>query len=397
MYRNRKRLDMTNTRTRKVPAVSSRAATRQTDAPPVDSDPQRRPHVVEPIDDGASLALGSVLEELGALDDATIMLYRLTGRGQELEYVATLTPEQVQGEASLLEMIRLEHGGGTYRVHVRDGAGLIANRRVVIAERKGPAAVDGGMSGVLTQLMERQSSQFAELIRAIAPRTDAASTEEAMLARIKTMAEIVRPAQGTDTKELLGLLMQGVQLGKSMQAPAEAGAESLMANALAAFAPVIADAASQRRAIPVRRVGNGQAKAPPAAVPAGASAPTPAAATAAPPTDDDAELRNIMRIVLRAAQGDADVELYADFLLDQLGEDQLKPLQTAPNGVDLVAMLAQLEPAVLEYRDWFQRLIVAIVELMQDEPNPAAFSADGHSIGPGGGASHAAGHAGSGS
>lgn len=382
---------MTNTRTRKVPAVSSRAANRQPDAPPVDSDPTRRPHVVEPIDDAGSLALGAVLDELGALDDATIMLYRLAGRGQELEYVATLTPEQVQGEASLLEMIRLEHGGGTYRVHVRDGAGLIANRRIVIAERKGAAAVDGGLSTVIAQMMDRQATQFAELIRALAPRNDAASTEEAMLARIKTMAEIVRPAQGTDTKELLGLLMQGVTLGKSMQPPVDAGAEGLMANALAAFAPVIADAAAQRRAVPVRRIGAGQPKGP---------APTPAAAPAAavpaaPPAaaDDDAELRNLLRIVLRAAEADADEELYAELVLDQVGEDQLKPLATAPEGVDLVAMLAQVEPAVLQHREWFGRLIAAIVELMNDEPDPATLNADGHPLGQGGGAAHAADYA----
>ena len=385
---------MTNTRTRKVPAVSSRAATRQSDAPPVDSDPTRRPHVVEPIDDAGSLALGAVLDELGALDDASIMLYRLAGRGQELEYVATLTPEQVQGEASLLEMIRLEHGGGTYRVHVRDGAGLLANRRIVIAERKGPAAVDGGLSAVVASMMDRQAQQFGELIRTLAPRADASSTEEAMLARLKMMADIVRPAQGTDTKELLGLLMQGVTLGKSMQPPADTGAEGLMANALAAFAPVIADAAAQRRTVPVRRIGPGQPQPkapPPAAVPM-APAPTPAAAPAAA-DDENAELRNLMRIVLRAAEADADEELYAELVLDQVGADQLKPLATAPEGVDLVAMLAQIEPAVLQHREWFDRLIAAIVELMNDEPDAATLAAHGHPIGPGGGATNAADHA----
>lgn len=388
---------MTNTRTRKVPAVSSRAANRQPETPPVDSDSSRRPHVVEPIDDAGSLALGAVLDELGALDDATIMLYRLAGRGQELEYVATLTPEQVQGEASLLEMIRLEHGGGTYRVHVRDGAGLIANRRIVIAERKGSPAADGGLSAVIATMMDRQAQQFAELIRTLAPRNDAASTEEAMLARIKTMAEIVRPAQGTDTKELLGLLMQGVTLGKSMQPPVDVGGEGLMASALAAFAPVIADAAAQRRAMPVRRIGASQAKAPPPAAATAAQATPPAAAPAAEvPADDDAELRGLLRIVLRAAEADADEELYAELVLDQVGEDQLKPLATAPEGVDLVAMLAQVEPAVLQHREWFGRLIAAIVELMNDEPDPASVAAHGHPLGAGGRAANAADHAGAG-
>lgn len=381
---------MTNTRTRKVPAVSSRAANRQPEQPPVDSEPTRGPRAVEPIDDGASLALGAVLDELGALDDATIMLYRLAGRGQELEYVATLTPEQVQGEASLLEMIRLEHGGGTYRVHVRDGAGLIANRRIVIAERKGPPAVDGGLSSIVATMLDRQAQQFAELIRSIAPQQRGeADAEAAMLARLKTMADIVRPAAGTDTKELLTLLMQGVQLGKSMQPPADVGTEGLLASALQTFGPVIADAAAQRRAQPARpRIGAGQPKAP---QPAAQPAPTMRTSATPQADDSDAELRNLLRIVLRAAEGDADPELYADLVIDQVGEQELQPLVTAPEGVDLVAMLAQIEPGALQHRAWFERLIAAIKEQLSDEHS--TLPADGDSLGSRGSRQNAADHA----
>lgn len=373
-----------NTRTRKVPAVSSRAANRQPDTPPVDSDPTRRQHVVEPIDDAGSLALGAVLDELGALDDATIMLYRMAGRGQELEYVATLTPEQVQGEASLLEMIRLEHGGGTYRVHVRDGAGLIANRRIVIAERKGPPAVDGGLSSIVATMLDRQAQQFAELIRSIAPQQRGeADTEAAMLARLKTMADIVRPASGTDTKELLTLLMQGVSLGKSMQPPADAGAEGLMASALQAFAPVIADAAAQRRTIatanPTRRV---QPAAPVRQVQA--APPTPAAEAA---NDPNAEMRALLSMVIRAAEAEGDPEFYAELIADQVGDDHARTLLAQP---DPIGILSTFDSRVGERREWFTRCLQAM-RALYDETDPAP--AHGDPLGPRGGDPNPADHA----
>lgn len=367
-----------NTRTRKVPAVGSRAANRQPDAQPVDSDPTRRQHVVEPIDDAGSLALGAVLDELGALDDATIMLYRLAGRGQELEYVATLTPEQVQGEASLLEMIRLEHGGGTYRVHVRDGAGLIANRRIVIAERKGPPAVDGGLSSIVATMLDRQAQQFAELIRTITPQRSEGATEEAMLARIKTMADIVRPASGTDTKELLTLLMQGVTLGKSMQPPADTGAEGLMASALQAFAPVIADAAAQRRQVPLRIK-------PPAPVrQAQPAAPTPAAEAA---NDPNAEMRALLSMVIRAAEAEGDPEFYAELIADQVGDDHARTLLAQP---DPIGILVTFDARIGERREWFARCLTAM-RALYDETDPAP--ADGNPLGPRGGDTDPADHA----
>lgn len=356
-------------------------------------DGRRRAAPAEPAPDPAdeaTSALDAVLAELGGISEARVMVYRFD-RGGAMQYVATMTPEEVQSEASLLEHVRQEFGGGTYRIHVRDGSGLIANRRIDIAERKQPGP-DAGLSSIAA-LFERQAQQFERTLQALMPRASAAESEDAMLSRLKIMSEIVRGDGGSqrqrdaDPSKMIELLLQGIAMGKEMQPAGGAATEDVLVSALSAFAPVIAEAAKAKPA-PVRRPAAAAPAVPVKASPAAAS-PAPTAAPAEEQEDQAEQLRALLALVLRAARADSDPGIYVGMVIDQVGEENVALLLEQP---DPLGMLAKFEPAVAEHREWFERLLNEVGELLNAEETDSR-DADGSAIGPRGGAPDAADHA----
>jgi hypothetical protein len=81
---------------------------------------------------------------------------------------------------------------------------------------------------------------------------------------------------------------------------------------------------------------------------------------------------NLRYLTTKAAQ-DADVELYADWTLDNVPEEVLRQIVAQP---DAVAILEGVEPSIGNYRDWFGRLAVALADALT-APDPDANS-EGH-------------------
>jgi hypothetical protein len=96
---------------------------------------------------------------------------------------------------------------------------------------------------------------------------------------------------------------------------------------------------------------------------------------AAPPAEQQQTamlIGNLRYLTTKAAQ-DADVELYADWTLDNVPEEVLRQIVAQP---DAVAILEGVEPSIGNYRDWFGRLAVALADALT-APDPDANS-EGH-------------------
>lgn len=370
---------MGNTRGRTVGGMQSRTSTaRKTAAKPETPAPEAQvitlptSALIDDDETGAN-ALDAVLSELGGIDNARVGVYRLD-KGGGMQYVATLTPDEVQGEASLLEAIRRDYGGGEYRIHVRDGAGLIANRRVSIAERKQQPAPDVGLAAVLTATLDRFQSQLTQALQVVQrPPVSEADAEERVLNRMKTMAEIIGPrgGGGVEAQALMATLTQGIELGKQMGgAGGDDGSNALMAQTLQTIAAVVIQGQQQpRRPAPGR-----QAAAPAPALPA---ATAPAAPAQEPAGDDERvkAMRTLLQVVLSGAAQGSEAELYAALVADQLGEDGVSELLQFP---DPVAMLVQIEPAAGAYREWLGELAQELRNLQEGADDGAnAQRADG--------------------
>jgi hypothetical protein len=370
---------MGNPRGRSIGGMQSRTSTARKPAarpePPVAAQVIELAPRVDDDEAGAS-ALDSVLSELGAVDQGRILVYRVSRQGGQLEYVATLTADEAQGEASLCEAIRRDYGGGTYRVHVRDGAGLIANRRIDIAERRTPAAPDAGLAAVLTATLDRFQLQLTQALQVQRPQVSEADAEERALARIKTMAEILGPRSGgVDTGTVMETLTHGIELGKQLGgAGGGDNTGAVMLESLRAFTTMLAQQ-PVRRPVPAR-----QAPAPAAALPA-------ATAPAAPQQPDQVTaMRTLLQVLLAGAQRDGDPELYAALVLDQLGDEAVAELLQQP---DPVALLLQFEPAAAPHRDWLQAVAGELKDDADGDDGQGAKHPDGHPGRPGRGDSHA--------
>lgn len=352
------------------------------------------------LDEENELALESILTELGALGKGKVTVHRIPRDGAAAEFVATYLVDELQGETGLLERIQQEYGGGKFRCYVHDGVGMRANRVVSIAERRKPAQQDQGVTAVQTMqaFMDRLDARFAQMLQ---PRQD---TEEAVLGRIKVMAEILRPqaqeqSAGAALRDVMDALHKGIELGKSMNPDAGgSNTEGVLAAALNTFAPVIAKAA--QAAPPVRPV-------PPIRVPAAAgvasSSPGPIA-PAAPPVqqqqapvyvDDEGEvtMRQLLNLVVLGASRNAEPSLYAELVIDQAGEEQVRQLIGQATAPAMVEMLASIDPRVQRHAKWFLELHGAIVELLSGDSDADPVAADGAAAGPGGSPADTAPHA----
>lgn len=379
---------MGNPKGRSIGGMQSRTATARKTAPrkPDQGDGQvielvvPEPEFEEP--ESKLRPLDEVLAELGGLDGGHVQVRRLDSRGGPPEFVGNYRPEEVTGEASLLQQIQDDFGGGEYLIHVRDGSGFKANRRIKVAERK-RAAPDAGAS-TLAAAMDRMQSQFNQLLQAVVTRPQASEsdTEEKVLARMKLMADIVRPqaSGGLDATALMDTLTKGIELGQKMNGGGDDNTGAVMLQSLRTFEAMLRQPMARR---PVPAPGAGHAAAPAPALPAATAAP------AAPGGDEVTAMRQLLQVVLAGAERDGDPAVYAALLLDQLGDEAAQELLQQ---ADPVGMLIQFEPAAAAHREWLDTLADALRHQVSDDEEPtsaaSAQRADGDTGRPGRGDAH---------
>ena len=96
------------------------------------------------------------------------------------------------------------------------------------------------------------------------------------------------------------------------------------------------------------------------------------------------KLLGILNTLVDAAKRNADHDLYADFVIDNIGEgaslDQVKSLLTAPDALDRLALLSK---DVNIYRGWFEKVRQSLITMINeaeatpdDTEQPEAENAD---------------------
>lgn len=363
---------MGNTRSRTVGGMQSRTSAARKPAPKAET-PVHEAQVIElapRVEEVEEVsALEKVLAELGAVDNGRISVHRLPKEGG-MQYVCTLTPDEVQGEDSLFEAIRREYGGGDYRIHVRDQAGLLANRRVSIAERKQPA--DLGGAAPMVAALERMQAQFAQVLQAVTarPAVSDGDAEERVLQRMKMMADIVRPQHGggnggEDMRLFMDTFQKGIDLGKAMVAPAEENPAAVLMQSLRTFEPLLRDAAKP----PARPARPAAAPAQVQAVPHQVQQqPQPQPVEPVQAGGDAEAMRALLLVVVKGAAANRDPDMYASLLADQLGTQAIEELLSHH---DPIGLLLSIAPEAAQHRTWFEALRESLAEVIDDEAEHA--------------------------
>lgn len=196
-----------------------------------------------------------------------------------------------------------------------------------------------------------------QAIRAAVPQpTPASSTQN-----LRELAEIVRiiapqpavpVAPAVNPVDMLKLMME---FAREREAPAPsrgAGGYDLLMRVMDKAFPLLTDA-----------MKNGQAALP---APAAASghAPQPAGAQ---PSEEDAmiKIRMGLGFLVEQAKRGNDPEVSADVILDNVPEEELRKLFSAPNWLDI---LANINADVRAYAEWFGKVRAAVEEGLNAPP-----------------------------
>ena len=316
-------------------------------------------------------ALEGMISEFAGADGHTVNVYR-QGEGKSISFLFRTTPDEMTG-GEIMERARDHYGTGDYRVHIRKGPRIVHNRPFSVEAKQAPdpalapAANQGlGIAEVIAMMQssnDKMALMFSETMRAMgeamksnqAPAFNPAEMQASLiqsLAALKSMTE--KP--DTPPSDPVAMLIQGITLAKELNPKeGETNSSDLLLEGIKQFAPAIAQA-TQLGAARLGAPGNG-------GMLPGPPADGQTAADAA--KEKELGLRNMMlrqqlAFLIKQAENGKNPDLYAELLLDQLGETVVLDFIGKD---DALEQLGKVNPGVMGQRIWFEALKAAILEL----------------------------------
>jgi hypothetical protein len=345
-------------------------------------------------------ALEGMISEFSGAADTVVNVYR-QGDGKSLSFLFRTNPGEMTG-GEIMERTRDGYGTGDYRVHIRKGPRLVANKPFSVESKIEPEIPVANQGMDLTAIMammqdnnNRTMQMFSETMKAIAggqnnqPVFDPVAMQASNMQTIAALKSLSDP-KPDNAKGAIEMFIQGITLAKDLQPKdGETNSADLLLKGLEMFGGPIAEATKAG----MLRAQNTDATKPGFAG-AQLSPPNPMAPpqpTGDPQVDADARkeyemglekmmLNQQLNFLLRQAAANKDPELYAELLLDQAGEEKVLAFVGQENAID---QLIALNGEVQNYRGWFEHLRDAILELTapaaageNDDTEPRAVSGE---------------------
>ena len=332
--------------------------------------------------DGESEAEEQTLDQLEGLigeftgaADIVVNVYK-QGEGKQISFLFRTSPDEMSG-GEIMERCRDHYGTGDYRVHIRQGPRIVHNRGFSVEARKEPDPITAQASGTADILVMMQANNastqqmFMATMSAMAealkgreppPPPDPVAMQNSMIQALVALKGLAVPE--STAKDPVEMLIQGVQLAAELRpAEGDTNANDLVLAGLKAFAPTITEAT--RQGLAAQAAGQPQPGAPGSPGEPGPGRPGDPQLTADAAREREMGLRQVMMrqqlawLVKQASVG-KNPDLYAELLLDQVGEQTVLEFVGKP---DALEQLAAIEPRVKDYSVWFEELRACILEL----------------------------------
>lgn len=335
-----------------------------------EEEPQQDAEYIEVIDgeedeDQQLDALEGMISEFQGAADAVVNVYR-QGEGKNMSFLFRTNPGEMSG-GEIMEKCRDRFGTGDYRVHIRKGPRLVANKPFSVEAEKEDEiepAKNGGLDTMafITMLQESNKqtmAMFTEAMKAFAgsqnnaPMFDPVAAQASLMQQLASLKQMSEPKD--QSKDAVAMLIQGLTLAKELgPKDGETNSSDILLEGIKQFAPALTNAAQQMQ---TRTPGN-------------AALPPPGDPQANADADREREMgiRNMMLrqqlgfLVQNAANG-KNPELYAELLLDQMGEKVVLEFVGQP---DALEKLVAINADVATYSQWFEALRRSILELTAD-------------------------------
>lgn len=331
-------------------------------------------------------ALDGMIAEFSGAADTVVNVYR-QGEGKNLSFLFRTNPDEMTG-GEIMERCRDNYGTGDYRVHIRKGSRLVKNAPFSVEAKLAPEEKPHNngldMTAVLAMMQEnnnRTMQMFSEAMRAFAERGNSAPAFDPVAAQASLMQQLVALKGLSEPKDnskgAIEMFIQGISLAKDLgPREGETNTSDILLKALETFGGPLVDAANKMRQMPSPGNGANPGNADPQA-------------TADAQREREMGIRNMMLkqqlgfLVANAAAG-KNPELYAELLLDQLGEETVLNFIGQP---DAMEKLIAINPDVAKHKPWFDALRRALLELTartgETDHNAPPFTMQGNVIIPG--------------
>lgn len=353
-------------------------------------------------DDEPEEAEQEIRELLASLPvEADLRLYR-KGKTGRLEFCESIDP------ASFSEQVVADKwGAGNYRLLAKvpdPETGRMkfltgGSKQFMIAERPqapnapAPAQPQLETMTLMHQMMlQSQESHRAMIALMMQPRTDSSMELMKVLLPVllaqksdpmqmaTQLAALLKPAgPGATMTDQLDALGKMMELATKLAGKESGDDGPAWLSALKTAAPLIQQALATPRAQPPALPNP---PAPRELAPVQTAGPVPTPAPVTEPKADEPEAHPLLTLLdrsmasmIRAASRDGDPELYADWFVDQVDDEHVAELAGFLESGTVLDQLAVRYPESAPHREWFGRLITAMIALLEedkDEPGTAS-------------------------
>lgn len=374
--------------------------------------------------------LNNLLADLGELDNIKVTVYRVK-EGNKTSWVDSFAPSEIDIEQLMMGLrsdygggkfkIQVREAGRIKKSKIVEVEPLPKKREVDTGEiirefKREQQSESNGMATILAEMIKanqdsqrHQSEQMTTFMTTMvtamsnmnnqptAPAVDPIALQTSMLQSVQALREMTQAPPATEPTELI---LKGVELVNAIKGDGggdgEANIYSVLSSALKNFGGTLGQAmdfAGSRATIsptpptpptlgPMALPGAQPQLAPPGAVPAeglqgsnaGSKPPTPIASTLEgahadklPADHPLAPFEPYVDYMLNLARKNASPELYAEVIIDQIGEEMAYAWLATPEGLQT---LGEHIPRTREYMNWFMLVGRAVDELTHEADNP---------------------------
>jgi len=325
------------------------------------------------------LAIEGLISEFTGGDNISVNVYRQGEGANNIAFLFKTTPQEMTG-GDIMERVRDKFGSGDYRVHFRDKERIVANRGFSVEAPTVPEAPTPGNSNMemmtmMQGFLSSQQAMFGQTMQAFAEAFkgggnnqqtfDPIAAQASLMQQLVALKGLSEPKD--DSKSAVDMFVQGISLAKDLNPKdGDTNSSDIVLKALEVFGGPIAEAAKTGTLL---AQANRQDVAPGGTQPPNsAQPPTPtgdATADADAQKEYEMGLQKMMLVqqlnwLVKQATANKDPELYAELLLDQVGEEKVLQFVGQENALD---QLTALSPEVGNHREWFESLRAAILDL----------------------------------
>lgn len=332
----------------------------------------------EPTHD--DMAIDNLLSEFASVESAEVKIYRVLPNNK-LSYIYAVHPSEFR-----FDDLRDVYKGGKFRTFIY---GVEEGKKVLraspqfevekVAEVEAPQIQQNNDINMLGQMMIQGFQKLGEII--VQTNANSARVVDPEEAEAKFMQKMVimkqlfnnpQPVQQHESPDILtkslDMLTKGIEMGKSLQAPAmgEASSTDVLLETVKGLAPVLmAGMAANQNSQQNNQQVRPQVQAP--QIPQIPRAENPQETQ--PKTEGENEMNMLQTMKLKAglaflvdaAQRNLDIDTYANIALDTLSDDELDEIFTNENPLEF---FAQFEPRINDNKVWFEKLLNSIKEAL---------------------------------